>query len=67
MFHIWYPKIKAIDRTYKSKIIVVSKLFVETYLKSDGLSQPEQQDIAHLTEKQQTEYLQEVATIREKC
>ena len=38
MFHIWYPKIREFKYTYKSKIIPVSNLFVETYLKADGLS-----------------------------
>ena len=38
MFQNWYPKIRALKRTYKSKIISVSNLFVENYLKADGLS-----------------------------
>ena len=41
MFHVWYPKVRALKLTYKSLIIPVSDLFVSGYLMADGLSQPE--------------------------
>ena len=65
MFHIWYPKLQDSKKTYKSKIIPVSNLFIETYLKADGLSQPEAHDISNLSVEEQTEYLREVGAIRE--
>jgi len=51
---------------YRSEIMGLSDLFVETYLKlEDGMSQPENINIEHLSPQRQKEYLAEVSSMRE--
>ena len=64
MFAEWYPKLAPLKCTFKSKVIPLSRLFVEGYLKKDGMHMPEFQDTSEMTEAQQTEFREEVASIR---
>lgn len=74
MFAEWYPKLAPLRLTYKSRIIELSEKFVDTYLKADGMHQPEVQPQVGPTgeasddgndESQRAEFLEEVARVRQ--
>jgi hypothetical protein len=64
-FKNWYPSMRKLKCTYKSRIFALSDLFISEYLLQDGMNQPEKQSLVHLTPDQQDAFLVEVQNLRE--
>ena len=62
-FADWYEEVIKMKLTYKSVIIPLSDLFVEVFLKGDGMFLPDKCDTSKLSESELQNYKTEVGLV----